>query len=98
MDVAGTWNVDLKFLSGTAKHQLTIQQTEGKLSGTHKGETIAGSVSGAVEGKTVSIRSSQKIQGTSLSFVFTGVADGDTIRGTVTLAEYGKADFVAHRA
>ena len=98
VDVAGTWNVDLKFLSGTAKHQLTIQQTEGKLSGTHKGETIAGSVSGAVEGKTVSIRSSQKIQGTSLSFVFTGVADGDTIRGTVTLAEYGKADFVAHRA
>jgi D-glucosaminate-6-phosphate ammonia-lyase len=97
-DVAGTWNVDMKFLSGTAKHQLVLTQAaDGKLAGTHKGETIAGSATGAVEGKTVSLRSSQKIQGTSLSFNFTGAAEGNTIRGVVTLAEYGKADFVAYR-
>jgi len=96
-EVAGTWKVDLTFLSGTAQHQLDLTQTEGKLGGTHKGETIAGNVSGNVEGKTVNIRSSQKIQGTSLSFNFTGVADGNTIKGTVALGEYGKADFVAHR-
>ena len=74
-----------------------LQQAEGKITGTHKGETIAGNVNGAVEGKTVTMRSSQRIQGTSLSFNFTGVAEGDSIRGTVQLAEYGKADFVAHR-
>jgi D-glucosaminate-6-phosphate ammonia-lyase len=96
-DVAGTWSVDLKFLSGAARHEVTLQQDGGKLTGTHKGETIAGNVTGSVEGKTVAFRSSQRIEGTSLSFAFTGVAEGDTIRGTVQLAEYGKADFTARR-
>lgn len=97
-EVAGTWKVDLKFLSGAASHEVMLQQTEGKLTGTHKGETIAGNVTGAVEGKTVTFRSSQRIQGTSLSFAFTGVAEGDSMHGTVQLGEYGKADFTAHRA
>ncbi|MES1257282.1 MAG: Cys/Met metabolism pyridoxal-phosphate-dependent protein, partial [Acidobacteriota bacterium] len=97
VDVAGMWNVDLKFLSGSAKHQLTMSQTDGKLSGTHRGETISGNVTGAVEGKTVSFRSSQRIQGTSLSFVFTGVLENGELHGTVQLGEYGKADFVARR-
>jgi D-glucosaminate-6-phosphate ammonia-lyase len=97
-NVAGNWTVDLKFLSGTARHQLNITQTaDGKLAGTHKGETVSGNATGAVEGKTVSLRSSQKIQGTSLSFNFTGAAEGNTIKGVVTLAEYGKADFIATR-
>jgi L-seryl-tRNA(Ser) seleniumtransferase len=96
-DVTGTWTVDLKFISGAARHNLTLQQTDGKITGSHKGETIAGNVNGSVEGKTVSFRSSQKIQGTSLSFAFNGVADGNTMQGTVQLAEYGKADFTARR-
>lgn len=96
-DVAGKWTVDLQFLSGTAHHELTLQQTDGRLDGTHKGETVSGSANGTVEGKTITLRSSQRIQGTSLSFVFTGVTEGDSIRGTVQLGEYGKADFTARR-
>jgi L-seryl-tRNA(Ser) seleniumtransferase len=97
VNVAGTWSVDLKFLSGAARHELTIQQNEAKLTGTHKGETISGAATGSVEGKTITLRSSQRIQGTSLSYTFTGVAEGDAIHGTVQLGEYGKADFTARR-
>ncbi|HXJ43997.1 MAG TPA: PLP-dependent transferase [Bryobacteraceae bacterium] len=97
-DISGTWNVDLKFLSGAAKHHLTIQQAGAKLAGNHQGETIGGTLNGSVEGKQVSFRSNHKIQGTSLSYNFTGTVDGNTMRGTVSLAEYGKADFVATRA
>ncbi len=98
-NVTGTWTVALKFLSGAATHGFTLgQNPDGKLYGMHRGDTIAGNLTGAVEGKTVTIRSSQKIQGTSLSFNFTGTAEGNTIKGTVTLAEYGKAEFVATRA
>jgi uncharacterized pyridoxal phosphate-dependent enzyme len=97
-DVSGAWTVDLKFISGAARHEVTLQQTDGKLTGTHKGETISGNISGAVEGKTVTFRSSQKIQGTSLSFNFTGVVDGDAIQGTAQLGEYGKAEFTARRS
>ncbi|MDQ1473917.1 MAG: D-glucosaminate-6-phosphate ammonia-lyase, partial [Bryobacterales bacterium] len=97
VDVSGTWTVDLKFLSGSARHELTLQQNEANLTGTHRGETIDGSASGTVEGKTVTVRSSQRIQGTSLSYAFTGIAEGDSIHGTVQLGEYGKADFTARR-
>ena len=90
--------MELKFLSGSAKHHLTIQQTGAKLAGSHRGDTVGGNLTGTVEGKQVSFRSSHKIQGTSLSYNFTGAVDGNTMRGTVALAEYGKAEFVAARA
>lgn len=97
-DAAGTWTVEMKYLTGVARHQLTIAQSGAKLTGMHRGETLTGNLNGTVEGSTVTIRSSQKIQGTSLSFVFTGEVSGSTMRGTVQLAEYGKAEFVAQKA
>jgi L-seryl-tRNA(Ser) seleniumtransferase len=96
-NVAGVWALELKFLSGSAYHQLTIAQTEGKLTGTHKGETLTGNLTGSVEGNRVQMRSSQKIQGTSLSFQFACTAAGDSMRGTVDLGEYGKAEFTGLR-
>jgi D-glucosaminate-6-phosphate ammonia-lyase len=97
VDVSGVWALDLKFLSGAAHHQVTLQQINGQLTGTHQGETISGSVSGSVEGIAVTVQSSQRIEGTSLSFTFSGIASGDSIRGRVQLGEYGQADFNARR-
>ena len=98
VQVAGNWTIDVKFLTGSATHQMTITQDGAKLSGTHRGETISGNLAGSVEGDRVSMRSSQKIQGTSLSFQFSGKVTGDTMRGEVALAEYGKAEWSAKRA
>lgn len=97
VDVSGAWVVDLKFITGSARHEFTISQNEGKLTGTHRGETISGNLAGSVEANRVSMRSSQHIQGTSLSFHFQGVAAGDSMHGVVELAEYGKADWTAHK-
>ena len=96
--VSGTWNVELTFLSGKAKHTLTLEQNGAKLTGNHKGETIGGTVNGSVEGKQVLFRSNHKIQGTSLGYNFTGTVTGHTIKGTVALGEYGKAEFTATKA
>ena len=51
-----------------------------------------------MEGKQVLIQSNQRIEGKSLSWAFTGTVDGATMKGTVSLGEYGKADFTATRA
>lgn len=96
--LTGTWNVDLQFLSGAARHTLTLEQTGARVTGNHKGATIEGTLNGTVEGKQVMLRSNQRIQGTSLSFTFTGAVEGNSIKGTVALGEYGKADFTATRA
>ena len=96
-DVTGNWTVELKYLSGTSTHHMTLVQTSGKVTGTHKGETTSGALTGAVEGKTLTMRASHRIEGTSLSYSFTGNVADKEIRGTVGLAEYGKADFVARK-
>jgi D-glucosaminate-6-phosphate ammonia-lyase len=98
VNVTGLWTAELKFLTGSARHELTITQTDAKLSGTHKGETLTGNLNGSVEGNRVLMHSSQRIQGTALSFQFAGTVTSDSMQGTVDLAEYGKAEFTARRA
>jgi uncharacterized pyridoxal phosphate-dependent enzyme len=95
--IAGQWAVHMTYSLGSSDHHFTIEQSGSNLTGTHRGETLTGQLHGSVYGKEVSFRSSQHIQGTSLSFDFHGTADGDTMQGTVSLAEYGQANWTAKR-
>ena len=95
--VAGEWNVKIDFIAGSSNHHFTIEQNGSNVNGTHKGETLTGSLRGSVHGNEVALRSSQKVQGTSLSFDFKGTAERDTMKGTVSLAEYGQAKWTATR-
>jgi len=98
VNVAGEWNAELTFISGSAHHHLTIEQQEARLSGTHRGDILSGSLTGDVEGRRVLIRSSQRVQGTHLHYEFAGDVQGDRIEGVVQLGEYGHAKWTAQRA
>ena len=98
VDVSGTWTAELTFLSGSSRHRLTIEQHEGKLSGTHHGDVLSGMLTGDVEGRRVFIRSGHHIEGTTLHYAFTGDVQGDRIEGVVQLGEYGQAKWTAQRA
>jgi uncharacterized pyridoxal phosphate-dependent enzyme len=95
--VAGQWEATITFLRGSAVHNLIIEQQDDKLVGTHQGETISGDLIGTVHANLVRFRSSQKIQGTQLSYDFTGTVIGDTISGDVNMGEYGPAKWTAQR-
>lgn len=95
--LAGSWEVRLDYLVGSSTHHFTIEQSGSEVTGEHAGETLHGSLRGKVYGNEVSLRSSQKIQGTSLSFDFRGTAEGNSMKGTVSLAEYGQAQWSAVR-
>jgi hypothetical protein len=45
----------------------------------------------------IRFRSSQKIQGTRLTYDFTGTVTGDKMSGNVNLGEYGEARWSAER-
>jgi D-glucosaminate-6-phosphate ammonia-lyase len=96
-ELAGQWDVHIDYIAGSSDHHFTIEQSGNSLTGTHHGETLTGDLHGSCYGKQVSIRSSQRIQGTSLSFDFKGKADGNQMSGIVLLAEYGQADWTATR-
>lgn len=95
--LAGQWDVRIDFSLGSASHHFAIEQSGSGLSGEHRGQTLTGQLRGSVYGNEVRMRSSQKIQGTSLSFDFKGTAEGGAMKGTVSLAEYGEARWTATR-
>ncbi len=95
--VAGSWDVRIEYLLGNSTHHFTIQQSGSGLTGEHAGETLHGSLRGTVYANEVNLRSSQKIQGTSLSFDFRGIVEGNSMKGSVSLGEYGPAKWSAVR-
>jgi L-seryl-tRNA(Ser) seleniumtransferase len=93
----GQWDLRISFIRGAADHDLTFEQQGSSLVGTHRGEFVSGDLSGSVEGSDVRFRSSQKIEGTRLSYDFTGRVAGGSMSGTVNLGEYGDAQWTAQR-
>jgi uncharacterized pyridoxal phosphate-dependent enzyme len=95
--IAGQWSLHIEYLVGSADHNLIIEQSGRKLSGTHQSDILTGDLSGAMAANEASFSSSHRIQGTSIEYAFTGTVDGDTMSGTVSLGEYGPAKWTAHR-
>ncbi len=98
VEVSGDWVADLTFVSGTSQHHFAIEQQEGKLSGVHRGDILSGKLTGAVEGRRVTMRSSQRIEGATLHYEFSGDVAGGRMEGVVKLGEYGQARWVAQKA
>jgi uncharacterized pyridoxal phosphate-dependent enzyme len=93
--IAGNWDVRITYAMGEASHKLTIIQNGNTLAGYHEGETIGGDLRGAIYGDQAQFRSRQPIQGTSLSYEFTGKAEGNMMSGEVNMGEYGNARWTA---
>ncbi len=96
-NVAGEWEAQLQFQRGSAQHIVFLEQKGSDLVGTHHGEILSGDLHGKVMANEVHFRSSHKIEGTRLSYEFTGKVDGDTMEGRVNLDEYGEARWTAKR-
>jgi len=94
---AGEWDVEITYIRDHASHTLFFEQSGDKLQGTHRGEFLSADLRGGEEGSSVRCHSTHRFEGTVISYTFEGVVEGDTMRGTVDLGEYGKAPFTARR-
>jgi D-glucosaminate-6-phosphate ammonia-lyase len=95
--VSGQWDVEIAYNRDHAVHTLYFEQKGDQLMGSHRGEFLTGDIRGKVEGSHVRCRSNHHYEGTSIGYTFEGVAEGDNMRGTVNVGEYGKAPFTARR-
>ena len=95
--VGGEWDVEITYTRDHAVHTLFLEQNGDKLQGSHRGEFLTADTKGSVDGSKMRCRSLHHYEGTSIGYTFEGVVDGDTIRGTVDVGEYGKAPFTARR-
>ena len=96
-DIAGTWEVDVQYSLGTARHKLLLVTSGNRVEGSHLGRRLEGALAGTVDGDRVQLRSSLPYEGTRLNYQFDGRIQGQTIEGEVDLGEYGKARWTALR-
>ncbi len=96
-DVAGQWDVALKFVHGSANQSFGLEQKGTELVGTHAGSFAMRNVAGTLHGRDLLLRSSYTQQGVRLNFTFTGTVSADSMEVTVSLGEYGTASWTAKR-
>jgi D-glucosaminate-6-phosphate ammonia-lyase len=96
-NVGGVWQVEIDYVRGSAQHRFFLEQTGGALHGVHEGETVRGDLQGKIQANQIKLSGRHPIQGTVLDYTFTGQVDGDVMHGTVSLGEYGAAEWSAKR-
>ncbi|MBL8227827.1 MAG: aminotransferase class V-fold PLP-dependent enzyme [Bryobacterales bacterium] len=96
--LAGTWDVELKFAAGHAKHTLVLEQTSpGRIQGLHLGLHAKAKLKGKAEGRNVEFTSVLAVEGMHIPYRFRGSLEGDGMAGEVELGEFGRAKWSARR-
>lgn len=96
-NIAGTWDVDVKFYSSQGKHKLFIEQDGNWIKGSHQSGFAVNDMSGTIEGNEVKLQSSIRLIGDSVIYTFTGTLSGDQLTGEIFMGEYRSAKFTARR-
>ncbi len=97
VDISGTWDVEIEYEVGSARHKLFLAANGNHIAGSHQGWAYQGDLKGEIDGDRVKLRSSLPADGNQLSYTFTGSAQADGISGEVALGEYGHARWHARR-
>jgi hypothetical protein len=97
VNVTGTWDVEIHYEVGSARHRLFLAADGNRVAGTHTGWAYQGDVKGEIDGDRVKLRSTVPADGNTLTFVFSGSASGQELSGDVRIGEYGSAKWRARR-
>jgi len=96
-DVSGEWELRTRYVSGESRHGLSLEQSGAALAGTCRSSFEGAPVTGSISGNDIEFRVNLGYQAIRTEYVFQGTVDEDTMRGMVTLGEYGRAEWSARR-
>jgi hypothetical protein len=96
-NIAGRWDVDVKYQVGEARHMLFLETDGNKVTGTHIATRWRGEVKGTIDGDKVSLHSSIPFEGANLGFVFKGTVSAAGMTGELEPDEYPRAAWDARR-
>jgi hypothetical protein len=109
-ELAGEWDLLVRFLHGSRQHRLTIEQHGHRLSGRQRSPQFEGPLEGMLDGVRVRFAFRGRYEGSNISYRFEGgVADGrmqgrvalgaasDTSPGIVNRSQFGDGEWQAQR-
>lgn len=97
-NLGGHWDVTVTFFSSASQHSFYIEQDGNWIQGIHHSDFSHQEVMGLVEGDQVKLRSTVRIPGSRVTYLFSGKASNDSMSGSIHLGEYLTATFTAKRA
>ena len=96
-DVSGRWAVQVRYTYGCSDYTVSLQQTGNALSGELCTPFIVSAVEGAISGREVTWSAVLGYEANRTLYRFSGEVSDGAMRGTVSLGEYGAADWTALR-
>jgi len=97
LNVTGSWDLEIQYEVGSARHQLFLAADGNRITGTHAGWAYQGDLKGEISGDRVKLRSTLPADGNVLTYAFTGSVSKLGISGDVRIGEYGSAKWHARR-
>jgi uncharacterized pyridoxal phosphate-dependent enzyme len=98
MDVHGAWAVSIQYTRGIGEQHFTLEQTGNTLAGMQVGEIYRNPIKGEVHADQVDLLSVMQVSGNVIPWHFKGAVQGNNMKGSVTMGEYGMATWNANRA
>mgnify|MGYP003681891037 CR=1 FL=1 len=95
--VAGTWEIHTHYIVGESKHAMTLEQEGNVLSGSYRTQYACTDVTGEVNGDHVEFSTVLGYQTNMFRYAYSGTVEGDMMHGSVSLDEFGSADWTAKR-
>jgi hypothetical protein len=96
-NISGAWIFAVETEQGSGSPTFTFKQEGEKLTGQYKGLFGEAPLEGTVKGKEVKFSIKVNAQGVEGVVVYSGMIEGDSMKGTVTLGELGSGTWTAKR-
>ncbi|HWB83828.1 MAG TPA: aminotransferase class V-fold PLP-dependent enzyme [Bryobacteraceae bacterium] len=93
--LAGTWEVDVRFARGAAQHRLVLESNGNRISGWHYGRDAKGALSGTISGERVRFRSVLPLAAVQFPYTFTGKISRGKMSGDLEYYEHSRAQWTA---
>lgn len=98
VDLTGTWAFEVATDAGTRTPTVTLKQEGGNLTGQYKSQLGEAEIAGRIKGSDFSFVVTLPIEGTPMTILYTGTAEKDAVKGTVTVGDVEVGTFTGKKA
>lgn len=97
LDVSGTWGLEVTTQAGGGSPTVAFEQKGEALTGRYSGQFGESPLTGTLKGTAITFQFPVDVQGTSVTIVYTGTVEKDTMKGTVRFGDMGDGTFTGAR-
>jgi len=97
VDVTGKWSMTVETQAGTGNPTFDLKQEGSTITGQYSGQLGEAPVTGTVKGNEVTFGFKVSGQGQELEVTYTGTVEGDTMKGKVSLGDFGDGTFTGKK-